>query len=482
VAWLSSPVCRGAQLNIPFTINQAVNAGNVFTDQLSDASGNFVSHVNIGTLSSEAAGTIQATIPPGTPAGNQYRIRILSSSPVQIGSVSPNVLVVNPTPNPVGTIQSSEGAQLCEGETTVLSVAPQTGVSYAWTLNNEETGTNSASINVNQTGSYSVSLSNTCGSVAAAAPLVLTITPEPNTPVITGESSICAGQSTTLSTQTQAGVNYNWTFNGAAVGGNSSTLPAATAGNYAVTASNGCGSIPVNEPFTLVVESSPEIEEILISQITCFGANNGSVDLEISGSQSLLWSNGATTEDIVNLAAGAYSLEALSPAGCSSNYNVIIEEPEVIEVLADVMPETGDNANGTIDLLVSGGTAPYEFSWSNGALTEDLLELESGNYTVVVTDANGCEAEATFLVDFVTSIYTAEAQVVLYPNPCNAYFELRSDANFNWRLLDISGKLVSSGSHFNFNEVIPVEALSQGMYFVHTSGEVNGVIKLIISR
>lgn len=482
VAWLSSPVCRGAQLDIPFTLNEPVNAGNVFTAQLSDASGNFGSPVNIGSLSSETAGTISATIPPATPAGNQYRIRILSSSPVQIGSVSPNVLIVNPTPEAVGTIQSSEGTQLCENESTVLSVSQQQGVSYAWTLNEEPTGTNDASIQVSQPGIYSVSLSNSCGSVAAGSPLELTITPQPDVPVITGNTTICEGESTTISTQEQDGVVYNWSFNGSPAGNNSATLQASSAGTYSVTASNNCGEAQAIEALDLIVESAPIIDELLVTPVACFGASNGSIDLNVSGAVLYDWNNGAATEDISNLTAGNYSLEAFSTAGCVSEYSAQITEPGEISIQADVMPETGDNANGSIDLIVSGGTPPYDFSWSNSASTEDIFDLESGNYTVMISDANGCEAEATFLVDFVTGFTGFEALPEIYPNPCSAYFELRSDEQFEWRLLDVSGKLLKSGFKTGSNTVVHVAELSPGLYFLETDAKETRVLKLIISR
>src|SRR5437660_11596230 len=47
-------------------------------------------------------------------------------------------------------------------------------------------------------------------------------------------------------------------------------------------------------------------------------------------------------------------------------------------------------ATGTVDLSVSGGTSPYTYAWSNGAVTQDLAGLSAGPYTVTVTDANGC--------------------------------------------------------------------------------------------
>ena len=55
--------------------------------------------------------------------------------------------------------------------------------------------------------------------------------------------------------------------------------------------------------------------------------------------------------------------------------------------------------NGSIDLTVSGGIAPYTYSWSNGAITQDISGLTTGNYEVTVTDFNGCIKTASVTVN-----------------------------------------------------------------------------------
>ncbi|MBK5209424.1 MAG: T9SS type A sorting domain-containing protein [Flavobacteriaceae bacterium] len=91
--------CVGASVNIPYTITGTFNNGNIFTAQLSDASGSFASPVTIGTLTSTAAGSITGTIPNNTIAGTGYRIRVVSSNPVVTGSVNTSNLTVNVVPS-----------------------------------------------------------------------------------------------------------------------------------------------------------------------------------------------------------------------------------------------------------------------------------------------------------------------------------------------------------------------------------------------
>lgn len=98
--------CAGESVSIPYSITGTYNAGNIFTAQLSDASGSFASPVTIGTLTSTAAGTISGTVPVGTAAGSGYRIRVISSNPTVTGTDNGGDLTVNEilsTPT-IGTI------------------------------------------------------------------------------------------------------------------------------------------------------------------------------------------------------------------------------------------------------------------------------------------------------------------------------------------------------------------------------------------
>jgi len=81
-----SPNSPDGAVDVPFTTSGAFNAGNVFTAQLSDASGSFASPTDIGTLTSVNAGTISATIVNNTPAGTGYRIRVVGSDPAVSGA------------------------------------------------------------------------------------------------------------------------------------------------------------------------------------------------------------------------------------------------------------------------------------------------------------------------------------------------------------------------------------------------------------
>lgn len=96
--------CAGGTLNVPYTRVGTFTGGNVFTAQLSDASGSFASPVSIGSLTTTNNGTIAATIPGGTSTGSGYRIRVVSSTPVVTGTTNAsNLSVFNGVPGTPNT-------------------------------------------------------------------------------------------------------------------------------------------------------------------------------------------------------------------------------------------------------------------------------------------------------------------------------------------------------------------------------------------
>ena len=90
--------CQGAQLSVPYTVTGAYNAGNIFSAELSDASGSFAAPTVIGTLNATTSGTITCTIPALTPVGIGYRVRVVSSDPVTTGSTNTADITVSSAP------------------------------------------------------------------------------------------------------------------------------------------------------------------------------------------------------------------------------------------------------------------------------------------------------------------------------------------------------------------------------------------------
>jgi len=109
-------------------------------------------------------------------------------------------------------------------------------------------------------------------------------------------------------------------------------------------------------------------------------------------SYSYQWSNGATTKDISGLSPGTYCVTVTNALTQCQETNCFDIESEMMEITIDEIQHATDNSlnNGSIQISVQGGTAPYSYSWSNGQAVEDIFTLFPGTYTVVITDANGC--------------------------------------------------------------------------------------------
>ncbi len=161
-----------------------------------------------------------------------------------------------------------------------------------------------------------------------------------------------------------------------------------------ITDSNGC-----TQTSTTTIDEPQEIVNApAITQITCFGLQNGAIQLNISGGispYSYQWSNQNTTSLNSNLSAGIYTVTVTDHNLCTSNYSYTITQPAELVVSH---PQSGVLCNGSshgfINLNVSGGTIPYTYFWSTGDHTSSLQNLSPGAYSYTVTDANNCQETA----------------------------------------------------------------------------------------
>ncbi|MCB0608799.1 MAG: T9SS type A sorting domain-containing protein [Lewinella sp.] len=130
------------------------------------------------------------------------------------------------------------------------------------------------------------------------------------------------------------------------------------------------------------------------------GPNSGSIDLTAAGGSppySYAWSNGPATQDITGLAPGTYTVTVTDGADCPVVQSYTVGDSPIAQHAAAYAAYC-DEANGSVNLTVSGGNAPYTYAWTGGAATEDLTGVAAGDYTVTITDDGGCTSVQTYTV------------------------------------------------------------------------------------
>ena len=141
---LSSNIfCGGSTVNVPFTVDAKAKSGNVFTAQLSDASGDFTTPVAIGSLNSQNSGTIIGTLPVSSASGTKYKIRVVSSKPAVTGSSTAKFSI---SPKPTGLTTSNITSSSVKLAWNAISIATNYSVRYSITG-----GSWSSAITVNAT-------------------------------------------------------------------------------------------------------------------------------------------------------------------------------------------------------------------------------------------------------------------------------------------------------------------------------------------
>jgi trimeric autotransporter adhesin len=281
-------------------------------------------------------------------------------------------ITVNALPIPVISGQNA----FCNGSSGVLDAG--TGfTSYLW-----NTGANSRTITVSTAGTYTVTVTANTGCVGTDNDLVV-VHPNP-TPVITGNTSICQGANTTLNAGNGYST-YNWS-NGATT----QTIPVSTAGNFGVTVTSSFGCVGTTSTSTVVnalpTPSITGITAICQGTTTTFDAG--------AGYSGYLWSNGATTQTISPGTAGTYTVTVTDANACSNNTNLalIVNALPTPAISGTNAFCDGDNSN------LSAGAGYINYVWSTGANTQMINVTAAGNYTVTVTDNNGCSANTNLLI------------------------------------------------------------------------------------
>ncbi|MFN6093149.1 MAG: hypothetical protein ACK44N_12090, partial [Bacteroidota bacterium] len=275
-----------------------------------------------------------------------------------------------------------------------VNVSSGTGpFTYSWS----PSGGNGATANNLIAGNYSVNVTDANGCTSNAS---LVITEPTILSVVTSNTSSSCGQlngsASVNATGGASGYSYLWSN-----GQTGSSIINVLSGVYAVTITDGNGC---TNSTTVNVGSigGPTVAIASSSNVSCFGGTNGSAQVNASagvGPYTYAWiPSGGNNAVASNLSAGNYSVNVTDANGCTSSVSIVITEPTVLNIQTTSTQSSCGQANGSASVNVSGGVGGYSYLWNGAQTSSSINNVSAGNYTVTVTDGNGCTSSTSVSV------------------------------------------------------------------------------------
>jgi len=314
-----------------------------------------------------------------------------------------------------GLVNAADTCGLTVGSITGITLIGGTGpFNYTWDDGTSTVGTSADLTNVGP-GSYNITITDNAGCSVVGGPFNILDVPGPTLDLagILVTDANCGQADGSITGAVVTGgtgvISYTWN-DGAGTVGTSSDLLNIPTGTYTLTITDNAGCSSVGAAVNILDTPGPTINDgsIVIAQASCGGSDGSISGITVSGGTTPYaydWDNGTgsvgTTLDLLTQPSGNYTFMVTDSNGCvaSSGPYIITEAGAPVIDISGLTSgaETCDSINGSISgLTISGGTAPFSFSWSDGTSVVDTLidvtNLQAGNYTVTVTDNNGCSA------------------------------------------------------------------------------------------
>jgi hypothetical protein len=249
-------------------------------------------------------------------------------------------------------------------------------------------------------------------------------------------------------------------------------------GDYTVVATDVEGCM-AETTFTVADVDAVEVTASA-SAVSCNGDLDGSVELSAAGGTSLFEYSADGTDFgssplFVELSPGTYTFYAQDSNGCSAAVEAVVEEPAPLSVTGTITNDSGIG-DGALDITVDGGNGGYSFAWSGPdnftSADEDLTGIVAGEYTVTITDANGCEVTETFGVPVGIGEWTFLQSVSISPNPSFGQFNLNINGaageDVIMNVYDAQARLIWSNTlnqaWGSFQSTIDLSGMASGIY------------------
>ncbi|MCW3104199.1 MAG: C-terminal target protein [Bacteroidetes bacterium] len=356
-------------------------------------------------------GTLSYNWTPGNPSGDGTgSVTGLSAQVYTVTVTDANSCTATRTfnitqPPTLATTGALTNVACFGGSNGAATVSVSGGVpsySYNWTPGNP-TGDGTATVTGLTAQVYTVTVTdaNSC-QITRTYNITQPSAPVSGTTVVTNVS--CFGGSNGTINLTPNGGSGGYTFNWLPSGPTTEDRTGLVAGTYTVqiTDMNGCTGT-VNA--TVTQPPTPVSGTTVVTNVSCFGGSNGSINLTPNGGSSPYTFNwlpsGPTTEDRTGLVAGTYTVQITDVNGCTSTVNTTVTQPTSPVSGTTVVTNVScfGGSNGAVNLTPNGGSGGYTFNWlPSGPTTEDRTGLTAGTFSVQITDVNGCTGTVTMTV------------------------------------------------------------------------------------
>jgi hypothetical protein len=406
-------------------------------------------------------------------------------------SVVSNAILVGVNPSPTASVTAASALNFCTGGSVVLTAASGTGYTYQWQKDAANISSTATSYTAAASGVYTVLVTHTNGCKKVSAGIVVTVDAYPAIPVISagGATTFCSNKNVVLTSSAATG--NQWYKDVVAItGATGKTYTANLTGNYTVISTTTAGCATGSTITALTVNALPAVPIITAGGPTTF-CSGSSVLLTASSGAGYQWYKdgtaitGAVSAAYSATASGAYAVEVSNAGGCSN-----ISAATNITATVTATPTIVQASDTLISSAASGNQWFLNSASISGAVNQKHKILNTGSYTVRVTDANGCQsvfsAPLAVIITATPNLVVNSKEWLVFPNPVtDGKLVIHKNGILNGsataQVLSLEGKPIAEkkiGAHTEWN----ISGIAAGTYYLRITEKKTVAVYVFIKQ